>query len=536
MSVRKKLAGVFAGALATTAVLAASPAEAVVINGPYDSDFTPTEADLIAVGSDTTQGAVFLLSEAWNAQTPAPAFKVATYGAAVQDNQALEGCEAPVQGSTCQITLPGAGTVARPNGSGAGKSRLYGASNVPQVDFARSSAALNDAETQAGLQLLPFARDVIVIAVSNNVQSNAPATITGQQFVDIYQGEITNWNQIGGQNGAIVPLKPQTDSGTYSFFNSQMTALNGGTPITYGPNVVTAQEHDDTLLKDNPNAVAPFSLGRAGLLGGTLKIVPGWEAARAVYNVVRQADLTRPDIRALLGPDGFVCSDEATDLIVEAGFDQLAREDDGGVCGVATQAPTSNFTLNEPVEPVATTTTVAATSPGAKKATLKATVASSPTAEGTVDFFEGETKVGSAPLVGGVATLNLSGVAPGSHSYTAEFVPAEGTAFVASSDDTPATVTVKTTATITESFPSSVKKGAKAKGTVTVTLKGVSAKATGKVTIKKGAKTVGTGTLKSGKVTITLKGLAKGKNSLVITWPGDKSGVKAKKSFTITQK
>lgn len=536
MSVRKKLGGLLAGALATTAVLAASPAEAVVINGPYDSDFAPAEADLIGVGSDTTQGAMFLLSEAWNAKTPAPAFKVATFGAAVQNNQPLQGCEAPVQGSTCQITLPTVGDVARPNGSGAGKSRLYGASNVPQVDFARSSAALSDAEAQAGLQLLPFARDVMVVAVSNNVASNAPATITGQQFVDIFQGEITNWSQIGGQPGQIVPLKPQTDSGTYSFFNGQMTNLNGGTPITYGPNVVTAQEHDDTLLKNNPNAIAPFSAGRAGLLGGTLKIVPGWSAERAVYNVVRQADLTRADIQAVFGPDGFVCSDEATDLIVEAGFDQLARETDGGVCGIATQAPTSDFTLNEPAEPISTATSVTGTSPGAKKATLKATVSSSPTAEGTVDFFEGETKVGSAPLVGGVATLNLSGVAAGKHSYTATFVPAEGTDFVESADTTPAAVTVKTTATIAESFPSSVAKGARAKGTVTVTLAGISAKATGKVVVKKGTKTVGSGTLSNGKVTITLVKLAKGKNSLTISWAGDKNAVKAKKSFTITQK
>ncbi|NYJ00308.1 ABC-type phosphate transport system substrate-binding protein [Nocardioides thalensis] len=522
MFVRKTLMGVLAGALAATAVWSAAPAHAETL--PDDTTFTPVANDLIGVGSDTSQHAVKLLADAYNAANPGAGYRVATF-------QALGGG---------QIPLP-SGDINRPNGSGAGKSLLYGAGDNADIDYARSSSGLNDAEKAAGLQAIPFALDSLQMAVSANVASNAPVKLTPAQIVSIYKGDITNWNEVGGSAGTIVPMIPQSGSGTRSFFIGELKKMNAGVDVVLAAGVQEVQEHEDDPIKGNANAIAPFSVGRAGLTPGTLRLLSttangGWNADRALYNVVRQADAASAKVQAVFGSAGFFCSDAATDLINEAGFGQLARPGDGGVCGQVGQSSATNFTLNLPAEPIETTTSVAGTSPGAKKATLKATVASSPTAQGTVDFFEGETKVGSAPLVGGVATLNLTGVAPGKHSYTATFVPAEDTDFVESSDATPAVVTVKTSATIAESFPSAVKKGARAKGTVTVTLAGISAKATGKVVVKKGAKTVGSGTLSNGKVTITLVKLAKGKNSLTISWAGDKNGVKATKSFTITQK
>ncbi|KJY40339.1 hypothetical protein VR41_15120, partial [Streptomyces sp. NRRL B-1568] len=40
---------------------------------------------------------------------------------------------------------------------------------------------------------------------------------------------------------------------------------------------------------------------------------------------------------------------------------------------------------------------------------------------GTVSFFDGATLLGSAPLVGGVATLSVSTLSVGSHSLTATY-------------------------------------------------------------------------------------------------------------------
>ena len=82
----------------------------------------------------------------------------------------------------------------------------------------------------------------------------------------------------------------------------------------------------------------------------------------------------------------------------------------------------------------------------------------------------------------------------------------------------------KANATITETFAKKVEKGKKAKGTVTVTLTGATAKASGQITVKEGKKTLATKTLANGTVTFKLPKLAVGKHTLVISWPGDANG------------
>ena len=526
MRVRKTLLGVLTGALATTALwVGAAPAHAAYTADPDDTTFTPAAADLVGVGSDTIQHTLKLLADAWNSQSPAPAFKVATYAA------------------TGGGTLPAIGDVTRPNGSGAGKAQLWNPSN-PAVDFARASSSLStgdSSETSAGLQQIPFALDTLRVAVSNLTASHAPATLTGAQILSIYKGEVTNWSQVGGTDGAIKPALPQAGSGTLSFFEAQLKALNGGNAVTYPATLVRVQAHDDTLIKNDPNIIAPFSEGRAGLLGGTVKLLSnsangGWDAKRALYDVVRQSDVSSSSVQAFFGSGGFVCSDGAQALIAASGFKQLARPADGGVCGVQTQTATTNFALNGDKSPITTTTTLTGKSTGAGKATLTAHVAAASAAQGTVSFFEGDTAVASnIPVIGGVATATLSGLEPGEHSYTASFSPTIGTLYQAS-DSASSAVTVKTTSSLTENFPSKVAKGDKAKGTITVVLDGVDAKATGKVTVKNGSKKVGSGELNNGKVTLTLAALPKGKNDLVAKWGGDANGVAAKLSFAITQK
>jgi len=244
--------------------------------------------------------------------------------------------------------------------------------------------------------------------------------------------------------------------------------MNGGVDVTLAASVKEVQEHDDSQIKSDPNAIAPFSKGRAGLLGTTLRLESGWSANRALYNVVRASDLGNVLVKAAFGEDGALCSTDARPLIEAAGFQQLATPDHGGVCGQPTQSATSNFTINEQV---ATTTTLEASSPKAKSAKLVATVTGSTSPSGSVDFFEGATQVANdVPLVSGAATYTATGVSVGEHTYRAVFTPAEGSAFEPSEGED--TVSVKTSATIAETFPASVAAGAKAKGTVTVSAAG----------------------------------------------------------------
>ncbi|MFA6577033.1 MAG: Ig-like domain repeat protein [Nocardioides sp.] len=519
MFVRKSLAGAITAAIAGSAlILTALPASAAV--DPDDTTFTPVAGDLIGVGSDTSQHALKLLADGYNATTPAPTAKLATFSA--------------TGGGT--ITLP-SGAINRPNGSGAGKGLLYGAGNNTDVDYARSSSAINAAEKQAGLQAFPFALDTLALAVSNTVPSNAPTTIAPADMVKIYDGTYTNWSQLPGATGSgvIAPKIPQAGSGTRSFFVSQLKAANGGVDVTLAASVAEVQEHDDTLIKSDPNAIAPFSKGRAALLGTTLRIEQGFSADRALYNVVRGTDLANAAVQAVFGENGYVCSLDARSAIEAAGFKQLATPAHSGVCGAATQDPTSNFTLNEQVT---TTTALVGSSPSVGKAHLVATVSGSTSPDGTVAFFEGENELTSGvPLVSGQATYDVSGATPGAHTYTAVFTPAAGSAFEPS-ESSPVSVTVKdkTTSSIKETFPASVESGKKAKGVVTVVLAGISAKATGSVKIKDGSKTLVTKALSGGKASITLPKLSTGKHTLKITWAGDANATGSSKTFTIKQK
>lgn len=511
MSARTSVAGFLTAALTGSALIfGAGPASAAT--DADDPGFTPVAADLIGVGSDTSQHAVHLLAASYNASSPAA--RVASFAA--------------TSGGT--IVLP-SGEINRPNGSGAGKALLYGAGNNADVDFARSSSAISTTEAQNGLQAFPFALDTLAMAVSNSTPSHAPASLTPAQIVSIYKGDVTNWSQVGGTAGVIAPKIPQAGSGTRSFFESQLKSMNGGVAVTLAASVAEVQEHDDTLIKSNPDAIAPFSTGRAGLLGSTLRIETGWKADRALYNVVRGTDLGNPAVQAAFGENGFFCSTSGRDEIEAAGFKQLATPARGGVCGAATQTATSNFALNEAV---ATTTSLTGTSPKARQAKLVAAVSASTAPAGTVDFFEGDTLLmGNVPLVSGAATYVVTGATPGAHTYTAVFKPAEGSAFDPS--EATAEVLVRTSASLTETFPATVAAGKRAKGTVTVTLADVSDVATGKVVVKLGRKVVGSGTLSGGKTVIRLARLPKGKNVLKATYGGDAHAAPASKKFTIKQ-
>jgi len=511
MHARKLLAGLATTAVAvSTIALSAGPASAVYTAGPLDPTFTPVAADLIGGGSDTTMGSIHYAAQLYNAQSPAPAAKVASYAAAPQ----------PAGGT---IPLPGAPEINRPNGSGGGKTLLYGSNNNSAIDFARSSSSLNTNEVGAQLYQFPFALDTLQMAVSNSTPSNAPASLTPKQIVDIYSGAVTNWSQVGGKPGVIAPKIPQSGSGTGDFFRAQLKTMNGGIDVSLAGTVGTVQEHDDTDIKSNANAVGPFSLGRAELLGGTVRLTDpaGWKADRAVYNVVRLANLNDAAVQAFFGPSGFLCSDAAKGAIKQGGLTQLASQAKGGVCGVSTQEATSNFLTSDPV---ATTTALTISSDAARTATLTAAVKGSTAPRGTVTFYDGATTIAAnVPLVSGQAKTTVANLTPGVRSYKAVYTPVANSYFVTSENT--ASGTVKTSSTIKASFPKKAKAGKKVKGKVTVTLADVAAQATGKVTVKAGSKTVGTGTLKAGKATLVLKKLKAGVNKLKVVWTGDSSAV-----------
>jgi ABC-type phosphate transport system substrate-binding protein len=516
MHARTLLAGLATASVAASVLaMSPSPAFAVYTAQADDTRFAATPTDLVGVGSDTSQNALKRLAEAYNATSPAS--RIATYAA--------------LGGGT--IPMPSGAEINRPNGSGGGKTLLYGAANDTRIDFARSSSAQSATETTNGLQSFPFALDTLGMAVSNSTPSNAPAALTEAQIVDIYDGDAETWNEVGGSStAAIVPMIPQANSGTRSFFELELKRMNGGVAIQLADTVQEVQEHDDTLIKSNPNAIAPFSVGRAGLLGTTLRFESGFTANRALYNVVRGSDIGKPEIQDAFGTGGFLCSTEAKPLIEAAGFKQLATPAKGGVCGTTTQTATTDFDLND-ATPVDTTVAVTVASTEAAKAKITAKVAGGATApSGSVSFFknDGTVLARNVAVAGGQATYT-AGSAVGAQTFRAVYRPAAGTNF--KSSQATGSGTVKAGSKVVAKFPKSAKAGKKVKGTVTVKLTGISAKAAGTVKVKAGSKTVGSGKLKNGKVTLTLKGLKAGTNKLKAIWTGDAAAVGSQDSFKV---
>lgn len=317
---------------------------AVSIASPAAADFTPQPRDVVGGGSDTSQVALNYLADGVRLGS---GYLVAGYNAA--NNARLVSFDAT---GSAQITLEiGSTPVTRPHNSGTGVNLLYNPDN-PAADFARSSSAIGAGPITAGLVQLPFAVDSIAAARSAGT-SNVPPSLSIQDLYDIYTGAKTNWNEFtGGGTGVIEPKIPYVGSGTRATFltrlgASQTPALSADdVAALLAPSVTAVQEHDATPIAGNPNAVAPFSTGRAAS-EPTVAVVGGWLYERALYNVVRASQINpthasyNPNLLNLFGTEGFACSSQGKEAIEAAGFQQLSIPEDGGVCGVATTAAVS---------------------------------------------------------------------------------------------------------------------------------------------------------------------------------------------------
>ncbi|MFC6044674.1 Ig-like domain repeat protein [Nocardioides hankookensis] len=517
--------------------MTAAPAMAAYAPDADDSKTTTiTSTDLVGVGSDTSQHALKLLADAWNggARTDyGQTFDVASFSA-------LGGGTLPAP----LVLDQGGADVPRPSGSGPGRNTLFGATRVSNVDFARSSSSPSAQNFTDGMRVIPFALDTVVVAVSGTspVASFNP-TLTLDQLKAIYKTcTLTNWHDVNAAypSQPIEPFIPKSGSGTEDFFKK--SGVLPSNDLTYGACVkdhtddsnadgTRVQEHDPGLFTLKPNAIVPFSKGRAALTNGAVKAVAGDEVAfkRNLYNVVRADEASRADIQAFFGEDGFVCSAAAHDIIKSAGFDQLATSALNGDCGKVLNAASSNYTIN-----TVTTPTVAVTGAGTSAGyNLTATLTSDPTAVGTVTFSENGTELAAdVPIVSGRAVSSPIKLAAGSHSVKAVYTPGASNFLGAEKTSTLVVKAPKVKSVIAESFPAKVKLKKKAK---TATVSGVvSVKgATGKVSVKLGKKVLKTVALKGGKAKVALAKLKKGAYKLTIAYAGDATHLAGTKTFTV---
>ncbi len=186
-----------------------------------------------------------------------------------------------------------------------------------------SSRELKSSEEDAGVKKLAIARDGMAVVTHKSAGIKG---LSKQQVKDIFTGEITNWQEVGGSNARIVVLTREESSGTRASFDE--LALAKGSPVSSA--LVVVSNGDMALkLSTTPNSIGYIGLGYISELQSTAAPItvdghPATEEdiaagkyplARSLY-IVYTGELTgfkKTFTDYLLSSDG-------QDFVAEAGF------------------------------------------------------------------------------------------------------------------------------------------------------------------------------------------------------------------------
>lgn len=153
---------------------------------------------------------------------------------------------------------PGVTVSYDPTGSGAG---ITGATDKT-LDIGLSSRALKDDE-KADVEGTTIALDGIAIIVNN---ASKVEDLTVDQLKQMFTGEITNWSEVGGDDGEIVLIGREAGSGTRDGFESIVDVKNS---CKYAQEL-TATGAVISAVEANPLAIGYASLSA---VGDTVKMV-----------------------------------------------------------------------------------------------------------------------------------------------------------------------------------------------------------------------------------------------------------------------
>lgn len=116
-------------------------------------------------------------------------------------------------------------------------------------DIGTSSRELKEDE-KAGLTEYNIGQEGIVIAVNNK---NTVTDLSKEQLKDIFSGKITNWNQVGGNDGEINVITREEGSGTLDAFKN--IVLGKDTDIKDNAIVQSSTESVKQSVKQDENAI-----------------------------------------------------------------------------------------------------------------------------------------------------------------------------------------------------------------------------------------------------------------------------------------
>jgi hypothetical protein len=305
----------------------------LVTAGYAFADYAPLPGDVVGVGGDTPQFAVdFALNGdisgdvGFNASTGT--VNRAIYFDAVPDangrqaytNNVTTGANSALLNAT-DVLRAGKSPVQRNQSSGNAISALLADTATPhQINYVGSASLPSSTQQSTAasngwgyLHVVEIGTDNVEIAASST--TNAPASLSAADLLNIYDGTYTTWNQVPGYGGpaptaAIHPKIPQSSSTIYKTLIADLTTANGGTAPTLASDVQTVEQNDPSTVSGDANAIVPFSQARDNLWnsnyflnpatpfpGGSpisagIQLLGGYSSQITDYIIFRQSDLS----------------------------------------------------------------------------------------------------------------------------------------------------------------------------------------------------------------------------------------------------
>lgn len=121
------------------------------------------------------------------------------------------------------------------------------------IDIGTSSKELSTQESE-GVNVYIIAKDGVVVVVS---PENPVEDLSKSQISDIYTGKITNWKDVGGNDGEINVITREDGSGTRSVFQN---IILGKDKMRSDAVVLISTESVAQAVKGDPNAVGYMSI------------------------------------------------------------------------------------------------------------------------------------------------------------------------------------------------------------------------------------------------------------------------------------
>lgn len=203
-----------------------------------------------------------------------------------------------------------------PTGSGSGITAVA----EGRCDIGLSSRSLKDEEKAKGLTETSLALDGIAVIVNPD---NPVSDLDLDTIAKIYTGEITNWQEVGGEDAAIVPIGREAGSGTRDGFES----ITGTVDICQYRQELTSTGDVIAVVAGNPGAIGYASLAsvkdtvKALSVGGTApteeSVKNGSYVLQRPFVLVTKTDTTLSATAQAFFD--FVTSSKANDIITAAG-------------------------------------------------------------------------------------------------------------------------------------------------------------------------------------------------------------------------